>query len=148
MSFGWPLWQVIHHIKPTQGGYQEPKRFQDPSTFGWEKYHITNSWNFWTPCTWTSAFIQLGGFPSNKYIDIIQWISKWTESWKLPSLNFAVIFCHDPVCAHYVHPPSSWKFLELPSLNRKRLYLVYLIRQELRDPGTLEVALKFQNRHR
>ena len=48
--FGWPSWQVIHHIKPTQGGYLEPKYFQDTTTFGWEKYYITISLNFWTPC--------------------------------------------------------------------------------------------------
>ena len=49
-SFGWQSWHVIHHIKPTQGGYLEVKGFQDPSTYSWEIYHITIYWNFWTPC--------------------------------------------------------------------------------------------------
>ena len=45
-SMLWPSWHVIHHIKPTQGGYLEVKGFQDPSTYGWEKYHITLSGTF------------------------------------------------------------------------------------------------------
>ena len=33
VSFGWQSRYVIHYIKPNQGGYLEPKKFQDPSTF-------------------------------------------------------------------------------------------------------------------
>ena len=50
-SMLWPSWHVIHHIKPTQGGYLEVKGFQDPSTYGWENYHITIQRNFWTHCS-------------------------------------------------------------------------------------------------
>ena len=49
-SFGWLSWHVVHHIKPTQGGYLEVKGFQDWSTYSWEIYHITIYWNFWTHC--------------------------------------------------------------------------------------------------
>ena len=50
-SFGLQSWHVIHHTKPTQGGYLEVKGFQDPSMYSWEKYHFTIQSNFWTHCT-------------------------------------------------------------------------------------------------
>ena len=36
-SYIWESWHIIHHTKPTQGGYMEVKGFQDPSTYSWEK---------------------------------------------------------------------------------------------------------------
>ena len=49
-SYIWESWHIIYHTKPTQGGYLEVKGFQDPSTYSWEKYHITIQSNFWTHC--------------------------------------------------------------------------------------------------
>ena len=51
MSYTNQSHHVVHHNKPNLSGYQEPKGFQDLSTYSWEKGHITILGNFWTHCS-------------------------------------------------------------------------------------------------